>query len=268
MGINNHNALIIDQGTGEILKVIDWDTHYIRAKTQDEAYKRKQFAMKDNRHFSFADMQHIKEVISNISTVHCGYLLILQCFMEYRTGKLTLKRKEMPKAVGTSESTFIRFWNEVRSHGIVIEKKGEYYVNPRFHFRSEAKSDRVIKLFTTTLKQLRNDLKPAELGFLYKLLPYVHFETNMICADPFTAPEDIQFLNKSQIAELVEMEEKKTSKMLDKLRKSGVIAETIRGEDKRVRLFTLNPYVFYRRKGQPDDTLRNMFASTPYSPKK
>jgi hypothetical protein len=87
----------------------------------------------------------------------------------------------------------------------------------------------------------------------------------MICAEPFTEPEKIQFLNKTQIAILVGMDEKKTSKMLDKLRKIGVVAETIRQDDKRDHIFTLNPYIFYRKKAYPDDTLRGLFASTPYN---
>jgi DNA-binding MarR family transcriptional regulator len=260
--MSTNNKQLVDTTTGEIY---DMSEYYLRAKSSDEAFKRKQFYLQDNRHFSFADMENIKEVISNVSTVHCGYLLILQCFMEYGTGKLKLTRKEMPKAVGASESTFIRFWTEVRSNGIVTVYNCEFYINPRFHFRCKSKSDRVIKLFTTTLKQLEDELKPSELGFLYKLLPYVYYDTNMICVDPFTEPGEIQFLNKSQIALLVEMEEKKTSKMLDKLRKAGVIAETIRQDDKRDRIFTLNPYLFYRKKGKPDVTLRGLFASTPYN---
>jgi hypothetical protein len=52
--------------------------------------------------------------------------------------------------------------------------------------------------------------------------------------------------------------------MLDTLRKAGVVAETIRQDDKRDRIFTLNPFVFYRKAGKPDDTLRGLFASSRY----
>jgi hypothetical protein len=257
----NSNIVQIDPETGEILRTFDSDKHYVRAKSSDEAYK--QFILQDNRHFSFADMDAIKIIISKVSTVHCGYLLILQCYMEYGTGKLTLTRKEMPKALGTSESTFNRFWKEMQNYGIINGKNGGFFVNPYFHFRQQPKNNRVIKLFFTPLKQLIKELTASELGFLYKLLPYVHFDTNIICADPFTEPENILFLNKTQIALLVGMEEKKASKILDKFRKIGVIAETIRQDDKRDRIFTLNPFIFYRKKGKPDDTLRGLFASTP-----
>lgn len=173
--------------------------------------------------------------------------------MEYGTGKLKLIRKEMSKAVGTSESNFNRVWKVILSYGIITEKNGEFFVNPHFHFRQQQQHNRVIKLFTTTLRELKDKLTASELGFLYNLLPYVHYDTNMICADPFTEPENIKFLNKTQIALLVDMDEKKTAKQLDKLRKIGVVAETIRQDDRRDRIFTLNPYVFYRKKGGPDD---------------
>ncbi|MCM2531939.1 hypothetical protein NDK43_05470 [Neobacillus pocheonensis] len=207
---NTNLDQFIDGETGELF---DKNDYYLRSRKQDEAYKFIQYDQQDNRHFSFADIENIREVISNLSTVHCGYLLILQCYMEFGTGKLNLTRKEMPKAVGTSESTFKRFFSKVRSNGIVTVENGEFYINPRFHFRQQANSDRVIKLFTTPLKQLKDELKPSELGFLYKLLLYVHYDTNMICASPLVEPEQIQFLNKSMIAEWVDMEEKKASKM-------------------------------------------------------
>lgn len=106
------------------------------------------------------------------------------------------------------------------------------------------------------------------MGFLYKLLPYVHYETNTICSDPFVEPEEIRFLNIKEIATLQNIDEKSASKTLDKLRKVGVIAVTIRQDDKRDRLFTLNPYLFYRQKGQPDKTLRGLFKASPYSNEK
>jgi hypothetical protein len=253
---------LVDLITGEIY---DMEKYYLRSKKQDEAYKKIQYNQQDNRHFTFADMVNIREIIQNVSTVHCGYLMILQCYMELNTGKLRLTKAEIPKEIGLSQSTFKRFWDEMIKHEIIIIKNGEYFVSPQFHFRGKSEGRNVIKLFITTLKRLKNELSASELGFLYKLLPYVHYDTNMICADPFTKPENIQFLNKSQIALLVNMEEKKAAKVLDKLRKTDVIAETIRQDDKRDHIFTLNPYVFYRKKGKPDDTLRGLFASTPYS---
>ncbi|MDQ6598077.1 hypothetical protein [Bacillus salipaludis] len=261
MSTTNRQLALVNLSTGESF---DMSEYSLRSKKQDEAYKRIQYYQYDKRLFSFADMDTIKFIISNVSTVHCGYLLILQCYMEFGTGKLTLTRKEMPKAVGMSESTFIRFWKVMQSYGIITDKGGEFYMNPYFHFRQQPQHNQVIKVFTTKLKQLKEVVTASELGFLYKLLPFVHYDTNMICADPVTEPENIQFLNKTQIALLVGMEEKKASKILDKLRKIGVIAETIRQDDKRDRIFTLNPYIFYRKKGRPDHTLRGLFASTPY----
>ncbi|WP_342042593.1 hypothetical protein [Bacillus sp. OTU2372] len=258
---SNRQFALVDLTTGQEYDISEYS---LRSKKQDEAYKRIQYYHQDNRHFSFADMENIKNVISKVKTVDCGYLLILQCYMEYGTGKLALDRKEMQKALGISKPTFQRFWAAMISNGIIFKDNGEFYVNPDFHFRHQPNHNRVIKLFTTTLKQLTDKLTASELGFLYKLLPYVHYDTNMICADPFTEPENIKFLNKTQIAILVDMDEKKASKLLDKLRKIGIIVETIRQDDKRDHIFTLNPYVFYRKKGKPDDTLRGLFASTPY----
>ncbi|MFB9762484.1 hypothetical protein [Ectobacillus funiculus] len=266
--MTNSNCMIYDQTTGEIVGAFDSNKQYIRSKDSDEAYKRylakQQERLQDKRHFSFADMNGIQEVIASISTVHCGYLLLLQCYMEFETGELALSRQEMWKALNVTESTFKRFWGEMRKYGIITESNSKYYVNPNYHFRGKTKQENVIKVFATPLKQIAKELTASELGFLYKLLPFVHYETNMICADPFSAPEQIQFLNKTQISRLVEMEEKKASRTIDKLRRAGVLAETTRQDDKRDKIYTLNPYIFFRKSGKPDDTLRGLFASTPY----
>jgi hypothetical protein len=249
---------LVDRSTGEL---IDMDKFYLRSRKSDEAFRRIKETQTDNRHFSFANMDNIPEIIQLLSNVHCGYLLILQSYVEFCTGKIKISRKQMPKALGKSEATFKRFWSVVCDNGIISNNNGEYYMNERYHFRQRTKSQRVIKIFFTPLKQLREVLQPAELGFIYKLLPFVDYSTNMICCDPTAYSEDIRFLNKTQIASLVGMEQKKAFKILDKLRDARVIVETPNRNNKRDRSYTLNPYVFYRKSGKPDESLHRLFAS-------
>lgn len=118
--LSQTERILVDPNTGE---AFDMDQYYLRVKSSDEAFKKKVDYSKDNRHFSFADMDNIKTVISKISTVHCGYLLILQCYMSFGTGKIQPTRKDLPKAIGVNERTFMRFWKEMLKHGIVVEKK-------------------------------------------------------------------------------------------------------------------------------------------------
>jgi hypothetical protein len=256
---------VVSEETGEIITTFNSRTHYLlRARASDDGHKRHLNKQSDKRYFSFADIQNVPEVIDKLNTVHLGYLLILQSYIDF-DGKITLSRKQMPKALGTSDSTFQRFLSVIRAHGIITELNGEYYVNKRYHYRGAATSNGVIKLFTTQLRHVSHELQPSELGFLYKLLPYVHYDTNMICHDPAATEAEIHFLNKTKIAALVGMDRKQTYKTLDKLKQVGVVAETVREGNKRDHRYTLNPYIFFRKSGTPDETLRGLFAKTSYN---
>ncbi|MFE4435854.1 hypothetical protein [Peribacillus butanolivorans] len=161
-----------------------------------------------------------------------------------------------------------RFTKALEENEILEKIDGKYRINPAYHFGGMAKERKVIKLFTTTLKLLAEVIKPAELGFLYKLLPYVHFDTNMICTNPHEGqPELIQYLNEKAISELLNKDYKEVKTLLRKLRKAGVLAKTTGKDDERNNFHHLNPYIFYRKSGRPNDTLNGIFAASPYCPK-
>lgn len=235
--------------------------------------KKEQAIGSDRRHFAFTHMLNIKEVTEGLSNKYCGYILKLQSSIQFRTNKIVdggkengepLKRKELAKVLNVSQRTIKTAINELKEHDILIESNdGTFTINDRYHFRKKAGEnvDVVIKTFFTTLNKLK--LKPAELGFLYKLLPNVHYNTNIICADPFEdRSEDIRFLNEKGIGELLGMSESKTKEMLAKLRKAGAIGEFIRSEaDQREKLTVMNPYIFYRKNGKPDATLSALFSA-------
>lgn len=246
--------------------------YHIISDRQYEAIKAINNRGKDRRHFSFAHMRNIRDVIARLSTVNCGRLLILTGYINYRTGILVsergraLNKKQMREVVGLGERAFRDFYQTMTDNDIIQEiEGGQFRINPQYHFAGKVGDGEVVKAFTTAIRKLAAVLRPAELGFVYKLLPHVHYETNMICADPFEVdPQNVRFYNVRGIAELVEMNEDATRRVLNKLRKAGVLAETRRKDDLRDVFFILNPYVFYRRKGRPDKTLKTMFASSQF----
>lgn len=266
---------VVDQETGEVLaEDVLYKSQSKISENQRKGLILQEERKNDRRHFTFADMENIQEVISNLSNVHLGYLLHLQCFMDFEEGKLIgkegkeiTKKVEIQKTLNLSKDTNKRFCNVLEDNGILEIVDGKYRINPAYHFKGQIYEQKVIKLFTTTLKRLSKTIKANELGFLYKLLPYVHYDTNMICINPHEInPKKIQYLNIQAISEITGIHEKKISTLIRVLRKDGIIAETTL-QDKRHTFITLNPYIFYRKSGQPDNTLKSMFASTPYSSK-
>jgi DNA-binding MarR family transcriptional regulator len=241
---------------------------------QIAAIEREQHKQRDKRHFSFTHMAHIREVTDNLSNKQCGYILMLQPYLQMKSNTLVDPgREETPldkvgiaKALGVTVQTAGTIIKSLIGDDVLmVTPSGNYRMNDRYHFRNKTRGgkDMLVKTFFTTLKKLK--LKPAELGALYKLLPYVHFETNMICADPFEVdPAEIRFLNTKQIADKLGTHEKNTIELLRALKKAGAISETSKFvEDRRTKYITLNPYIFFRKAGDPDASLMAMFLAKP-----
>ncbi|EMT54728.1 hypothetical protein I532_03950 [Brevibacillus borstelensis AK1] len=237
---------------------------------QLEAARKRRLVERDQRKFSFTNMRNIREITEGLSNKYCGYVLMLQPHIQYRMNVLVtndsegrpLTTDDLAKIWNVSRRTAKTVVAELERRSIVFANgDGGYTINERYHFRKKAGSDvdALIKTFFTALKRFR--LSAADFGFVYKLLPNVHYATNVICSDPFAEnPGDIRFLNERQIAEIVGMAEGKTKEALARLRKAGVIGEW-KGADKRETLTVLNPYVFYRKNGEPDETLRALFEA-------
>lgn len=260
---------------GEVRLIVDPLEYEVRNRAQIEGYKMHIAKQKDTRYFTFAHMESLQEVISSLSNVHLGYLLHLQCFIDLETGflhnkegKEMTKKVDIQKTLGVSKDVNKRLCKALENNDILEVVDGKYRINPKYHFSGKSHDQKVVKLFTTTLKRLCKTIKANELGFLYKLLPYVHLKTNMISVNPFEKePSNIKYLNIQGIAEITGIHEDNIPALIKGLRKGGIIAET-KLEDKRSTFITLNPYIFYRKSGTPDDTLKAMFASSPYSSKK
>ena len=150
--------------------------------------------------------------------------------------------------------------------------EGHYRINERYHFRKKAGGEAamLVKTFHTTLKALK--LSAAEAGFLYKLTPFVHYETNLICDNPFeTLAQDVRYLNKTQVAKRVGISRQKVEEVLRKLKKAGALVTVERRAmdldnsddgDGRDTLIILNPKIFSRLQGDDgyDATILQMFA--------
>lgn len=252
---------VIHVETGE-----DFSENYrLRHKNQDEAFKS---VSKDGRknEFTFGNMLNIPDVIAKIDDKHCGHLLYLQTYIDYKGTLVTATRQKEPMTkrdiqavLGLQKSAFYEFFNAMIDNEIIDEDNGEYRINPSYHFRGKTDNKFVIKTFTAKVRALYKPRNANKLGFIYKLLPFIHLETNTVCANPYEndVEKTIQ-LSKQEIAELTGVSEKTIFTYLRKMKLGDefVFAEIRRGNTK---YYKLNPFIFYRKNGQPDATLREMF---------
>lgn len=253
---------MLNKETGEIR---DFEDFQSARQRKAEGYARKLDGRKHD--FTFTDMRNIHEVIGKIDDKHCGYLLYLQCFISY-DGVLVsadqdnapMSKADIQAVVCLKKTAFNDFFHAMLDNGIIFENNGaSYSINPAYHFKGKLGDQNVIRSFTTKVRELYTGRNANKLGFIYKLLPYVHLETNTICANPYEKDvAGIRQLSKGEIAALTGVSEKTVYTYLRKMKLGDefVFAEIRRGNE---RYYKLNPFIFYRKQGRPDATLREMF---------
>lgn len=250
-------------------------------ETVESAERKKKYAQfkRDKRHFTFSHMEHIREITESLSNKYCGYILMLQPYIQYETNILVTPGRTpepmningMAEVFGVQRRTAVATIDKLKEIGVIEELDGEQFrVNDRYHFRKKAEVDvdMLVKTFRTSVKKL--DLKPAELGIVYKLLPYVHYESNLICDNPFEDnPKAVKFLSKTEIADKVGISRQKVEETLRKLTAAGVIATIQRKsglvpqdskEDGRETVVLMNAFIITRRKGEPSVLEQQTFA--------
>jgi hypothetical protein len=255
---------VIHVETGEDLTV----NYLMTNRVQAEAYKRiKQAEKGRSNNFTFSAMDALHEVYSVLTTAQCGYLLLLQCHVNYDTGTLiNADKSPMNKAdmiqvlqLTKKRSVFYNFFNAAVTNGIINENDGGYAINQRFHFRGVSDNPYVIKSYTAKVKRVYREVKAADLGLIYRMLPLVHYDTNALCSNPYESnPEKINFLDRAELAEAIDVSPGEISRRLPKMTFDGkyVIARVkVGGSEK----YMFNPWVFYRKMSAPDKTLQAMF---------
>jgi hypothetical protein len=121
-------------------------------------------------------------------------------------------------------------------------------------------NEKVIRSFTSKVRELYTKKNAKDLGFVYRLLPYVHYETNTVCHNPYeTDPKKIKKMSQQDIAELVGLDVRNVRRKMNRMTLGSeyVFAEITVGKYKH---YKVNPFLFYRKNGKPDATLQSIFT--------
>lgn len=141
----------------------------------------------------------IDNAFSDISPQTTTRLIYLCTYLDYsrqfmRTQKTQMTKDDIGIILNLSKSAFYNFWNEVNGK-YIIEKDEHLYINKSANiFRDRLPKINGYcpyqKIFIKTVRSLYNALidqphKQKQLGYIFKLLPYVNLEYNIFCTDIF-----------------------------------------------------------------------------------
>jgi hypothetical protein len=257
---------VADPETGELLIQAPATTYKIVSIKQAEAFKTRNEVRKGSeKRFTFTNMEAVKKLPNDIKMAHLGYLLYLQCFLNYY-GVISVRnkpfnRKGLIKLLNVSENTFDSFMRVMKANDLITEVNKVYVVNSDYHFKGKTEDSRVIKSFCTTVKTLYHNSKQADLGLIYRLLPYVHLETNTLCSNPYE--QDVEKtipLNKAQLAEITGIDERTIYSKMRRMQvgEHFVFADISVGTSET--FYRINPMLFYRKNGEADPSLIELFS--------
>lgn len=231
-----------------------------RAKAQDFSGRKESFYL--------SAMKNLEIVIDALTVAQSGYLLVLACYMDY-DGLLirTQKRKEPMESADIAEAlrldtrggTFRDFMEACLNHGIITQSERGYTVANAFHFRGKSAGIPVVKTYITQMKSVYDEVSAYDLGLIYRMIPFVHHETNMLCANPDEPyAKLIKKLTRKSLAEAIGVTPGVLSRKMTKV-KFGDSYAFARITFQQNTFYMLNPEVFYRGKSAPDATTLAIF---------
>ena len=160
------------------------------------------------------------------------------------------------------KSTFYRFTKEVGENYLIFEDE-QIKLNPPYLFRrgkfskqtDEERERRYQKIYIEAVQELYKNTPPTShgsLGYVYKLIPYINIEWNIICKYPLEKDIDKIFPLTTEICEKLGYSTNQRSRFINtyksikfkvKDHEENFVAFVSNGED--VRMF-VNPRIMYK----------------------
>ena len=200
---------------------------FIKQKEEKEYYKK--LVGRELGHFywiladnAFSDLQ--PQTVTKLLML-CTYLYYDDTFR--RSRKTTIKKKDIQYILGVSKAAAFEFWREVKDK-YIIEHNGNLYISERANiFRGslpktqEPEVRHYQKAYINSIRKLykaTNIRKHKQLGYVFKLLPYINLEYNIICKDPFEKEIDsIIPLTVKDLCELIGYNPSQATRLLKEL---------------------------------------------------
>lgn len=242
--------------------------------SESEAQRRRMYAQKmagRKAGFVFCVMPSMRYVGQVLTASQCCYLLVLSTYMDYE-GRLVrserdhtpLRQRDMIDALQlkrTQKSAVSKFVKAALNYGIMQrDEDGAYRIAHGVHFRGKNQDGAdVVRAYNTQVRALAAANKAQHVGFVYKLLPYMHKTSNILCSNPDELePSKVAKLRRKDLAQLTGVHEDSISRVIRSMQIEGrpVFAKITTATNGT--FYMLNPAIFRRA----DDVAYDITART------
>ncbi len=267
----------INRDTGEIVEIASY-----RTPAQHEAYlakKQKEAVIKRaGSPFVFTELDALKGGLSVLNNKDLGYFLLMQTYVDYKNmvkvyadAKTPMSVNDIAVALDVTPKTVGNLLIKLEKLSIIhrekVEVSGKRYkavfINSDFCFRkgvgavfSNKKTDKAVKVFVNSLQEAyKQGLQPADIGFIYKTIQFIHYDTNLLVINPSEKVIDsVQTLSLEALADVMQLSTEETSRKIGNLQWNRMY---VYGKIKvgRELMIKANPYLLYRKSGDFNDIL-------------
>ncbi|WP_375199722.1 hypothetical protein [Bacillus sp. RS11] len=249
-------------------------------RTPEQLDKIKQIQAKEkyrkrgNRHFVQCFLDPIREVTPHLSLTVSGAIMKLLLYMKLNNGGLLqdddkpLKQSDIKKILGkgkTQTAAIIKHLEELSLLLPIKDGRSKLFrMNEKFHIMGKRnKKDHFTKVLTTKLREAVGQLKLEHLGFLYKILPFFHYEKCVLAHNPNEKDESkVQYMNRNELAVAINHDVDTITKLVRQLAENGLIMVT---NSSRNVLYYVHPDLMYRQENDGNNdycnALRQMFEN-------
>lgn len=157
----------------------------------------------------------------DLSPQTAARLVYLATFSDYTSGgvnkllkntktKTPITRNDLSGIMGLSRQATDKFYNAVSPKYLIQSDDGTLSINGSIFLRGKLKRkqyDPYQKLYVDGIRKLYSMAKPSQhryLGYVFKMLPHINLEYNVLCHNPFESNlDDVQLMTTDEFCEII-----------------------------------------------------------------
>lgn len=239
---DNEEVIIKDKGK----KLTAQQIHFLN---QSNEFKKHCDSLGGYIHMIYAKNEILFNDI-DIDKANISRIIYLATYMDYndrKEGLLCVRsqhnklepmdKKTMQNVLKLTDSTFKRFLKDMKGNELIYEVDKKFYVNPIYFNKGDIDKDvkksvdkSYCRLFIKPIRDLYEGCKTSKhkvLASIYQLIPYIHYEHNIVCHNPNEATDYPKAITLRELCEMLEVDYKNSSKLAKSLYEFKVNIEGI-----------------------------------------
>lgn len=235
----------------------------VRTPAELDAIRYKESRKEDTRRFVMVNGNE-GERYSHVTLNQLGVFFKLSLYLQMNAGGLLmhdtgrgkygirpLTTKDMQKLLKRGKKSTLKALEELEKIGAVIRDNSQrptlYYINEDLVRcgNTGGAFDNFTKVYKEEAKQLLSKLSDRQAGAIFKLMPYAHKDTYVLCANPQEfEPSNVEILSSRDIAKILGIASNSTRNLLSSLINDGAMI-SVSGAKTGVkgRGYVISPYV-------------------------